>query len=548
MVTNTEDIRLFLSQWRAAQKKGVSPQLLRDFLALSAQGDAFSKALQNSFFSALSEEPAPMLNLDRYPLYDWLIQRHVAKGLTALSEVTAEGGRREFTYADLHLSVLERVDEWRQYGAAPGKIVLLFVPEGRERYIAFSTALFYGMQIAYFPMGGGIDCFEGLREICEQLEPVFVVTTGDGVKRVEEVGRTAISIGELDAERAIAQSSPATYAQLAPVLLSADAQEPRSANALLTCALRDGLLLGLKPGLRSARPLGHRLYEEPYFTLLEMLFGLHYIDLNQTVVEGGITEQVDLLSISWHLLSHLRELEAPLTKLPKSILKNPAEISEGIWRGFSQMNGLTKTPVQEALFSPQGGVALLSRPQIGKEDPFVVPNFGEFWELELGEGTLEGYGSMKINHCIQPWKIAKIESSFIEQWMVVGGDLPMHWGVLYPIDRIERGIKNLFFVENAKILFPRGEIHLVVFIAPSSSTEGEYRDHLERMLTRLAGKAFYPDHIEICSLLPKLVGSERTREAWIEEKYSSGSLKKRENTSFFRNTNRLKEALLKGRS
>lgn len=530
---------------------GAPPERTRPWLEESWSGGLrFWRALEGEL--ARRGPPSKSRRSAGADLFHDLVVRHAGSGRDAVVERSPSGGWARLGYADLSRRAAALCSEWREAGVAAGERLAILLPPGIDLAVAMLAALRLGAALSVLPP-------RGRTWVQNRL-------SGLGVERVASLPRYRALLGE--DHRLLPVTPRATYLQPEPdshtyrpddlVLRSIApfSDDPAevvelSADRLLSCLLRDGLLiLQLGPGARFGLPGLDPLAYQPWATLVALFAGATFVELSELAyasAEGRAEAALEVLGVSLPVREAISG-EGPPQGL-RRWFRSPAELYDwAAWERFSRALGSEDRPRGANLLvsAAAGGVLAFSSWQGRLEQLGALPAPGTAWRLADMVGS-ESPGVADAGLFVPEGEGlgAGAHGRFLfARWgagLQYGGSLDtLVRGRVYPAREVEAVAAALPGVIGAAALafsgvemLHKARVCLVVFVAPGAARPRELEQELREHLARELGSEALPDELRSYPLWPRLEDG-RVDRAWCRWQLQSGLLAQKAKDPAFR--------------
>lgn len=544
------DINAFISKWWTSSsplslevEEGINESYLGD--------EVFWK---DAVFSQQNELLPPSKSHfgKTYNFYHDCILRHIKTNAIAFSVVT---GRypENWTYEKLHTCVNYHVDKWASHHLQPGDLIAIIGEPNIRFILALLTAFRFGLKIIYLPTNSPFLGKGQIIKFLTEIKPSFIVTEDPSFNR-EGVKSLTINENGSDDENHEPCSFDYPAASELQITFSLQQQEALTLTSLeahwsYLNALRDALFtFNLNQHPYWAAPLTCPLSTEPCSTLISLLSGATKVYVSDDAIQNNPRliedERVNIIALSNDLQQLWTQKPGMPTRYLKYYYKSPLDTQSQAWKTFIQLNKLEKVPQFDIVMdNTLGGAILFSRPSMDPNNVFLKPTLGTSWYLShinrSGQESLTGYGIFEIAEQTADFNFSAMK---VENHLMLTSVLePSRFGVIFPIEDIEKSISLLPFVEDC-MLHPIRKVGspfsyyfiLLIFVDPlKEEFEAEkWTEEIHRQISSNLGRGYLPDKIEYFSLVPRknILGLDKN---WCANQYNSGLLfQKKKSTEY----------------
>lgn len=499
------------------------------------------------------------------------VARHAAvmRDRPALRVFDPQRGWQSLSYGELFAQSNRLAPAWLRRGVAPGCKLVVLGDVGPRWLLHVMTAIRLGAAVCILP-SAGIEF--ALRRIAA-LQPDHIVCEPVMLPLLRTRLPKEVVVKLLCEEplHGTHHSGSHTYPPDDPVLLSYSAvreQSPKptpvAAKSALWGALRDGLILTLRPGDHIAYPLSDLLTHQPTMILEALLAGATWVHIptEELIKNPRLLGQVPLRILG--ITEGLRDL---LLRTPSGMLtelqlwfRNPEEPARhSAWDKLLKLAPFANIHHLNMVFdSAAGGSVLCSERSFRRIHGTVLPTLGVPFELKLtapaGPRSLSGTGVF-APVTQQPGYIvlAKTSDSFF-----YGGTLtPRRSGRVYASADVIALAGTVPGVEQAAVVaVPSSELVglwqfvLLLFCGGLPALDlspeqiSKIRDTIEQRIRNLLGPEHLPDHIEV---VPLSVRRKETPQGevdpdWVQTQFASGLLQRKADMPAFRTLSALRAA------
>lgn len=485
---------------------------------------------------------------DRYDPYHDLVIRHLGSESAALAWRDAARGPQSMGFRELAERATRRAVAWRQAGATPGQVVCALRPMGRELLVSIVAALKAGLVIQPLPP-------LGTRFVTTRLAaaPPHLVDTDDAHRPLllgcEALVVTADAPGDvsLELDASITWATGATAAMiLDPTSPTPAVPAPLSIDALMLCALRDGVLaLGLRRGDVVTAPGLSSLDLVPALPLAALLCGatLLHLTLDDLRREPALLASQPLRAVG--LSAAAREL----------LLEHPARVGDGWhtwfrdpsesldverWQQLVDALDLHDAGAVNLLWrSAMGGCTLFSGRRKGRAHADVLPSAGvpfviaDF--LAGGAPAPTGHGRLALNlpGTLKPAPTPSVIVPHRRGWAFGGSFVDGHRGRRFLKEETHEALAGLNGCLGASVCLcpvPGSEhlVDLLLFtgVVPKRQDAALIDDAL-RLLAAALGEEHLPDRVRCFPLPPRRGPGGVVDHLWCRDQYLTGGLARR---------------------
>lgn len=552
----------FIAKWWSSQNIPLNSELEEWVKSTYSSKENFWKDVVFSRQEALLP-PCHSMYGTSYDFYHDCILRYIKTNNIAFTIIREKDYPEHWTYEKIHHCVNYHIDKWAPYSLKPGQTIAIIGPPNLHFLISLLTAFRLGLKICYLPthspfLGRGF-----ILRFLSEINPA-IISSQDTTFSID--GIPFVTVNEKGSDQDNHQPSSFAYSASSEVQIALSLQQqeeihltPIIAHKTYLCAMRDGLItLNLYQHPIWAAPLACPILTEPFSTIMSLLCGVTRVYVSDEAIRKNplILEdaRINLLGVS----DPLQKLWSSGSGVPvrnlKCLYKSPLDTIYSSWKSFIQLNKLEKIPSFDFIADNAcGGGLFFSKPSLETYNIFIKPALGSSWNIldynRSGQESLGGYGiyDLKDSDDSGNFTVSLIEN----QLMITGLVEPAKCGVTYPIEKVEKIISELSFVEGSVVhhILKAGNIYsryfiLLVFVNPLKEFNQTDIHHWDSEITKKIstdlGSGFLPDKIEYFPLMPKInhLGVDRN---WCINQYSSGLLMKKRDFPPFRIMGSLKK-------
>lgn len=557
--------------WQAAEQDPLSgPLALEPWLVASwKDGKALTALLAATHQKA--QPPTKSLLTHGVDFYYDAVARHAAaaRDRSALRFFDAQRGWQSLTYGDLHSQSNRLVVGWQRKGVAPGCKLVVLGDIGPRWLLSVMSALRLGATLSLLPSSG----IEFALTRLQLLQPDHIVCEPVMLPLLRSRLDKALA-AKLLCEEPIAgihHSGSHTYPPEDPALLVyssvrefAGKPIPVMAQTALVGALRDGLILALRPGDHVAYPMVDLLQHQPTLILSTLMAGGTWVHIPSDELHKNPRllgqNPLRILGIVDTVRDLLLKTPTGLLSELKLWLRSPEEPQQfAAWDRLLKLAPFATVHHLNMVFdSAAGGSVLFSERSLKRVHGYVLPALGVPFELKLttpaGPRSLSGSGVFApVTQQPGYMLLARTPDSF-----QYGGTLgPRRAGRVYQSPDVCAQARTLPHVEEAAVIaIPSAEqvgrwlFVLVLFCgglqamdaSPERATQ--LRDAIEKKIRSNLGAEHLPDNIEVypLSVRRQVTASGPADVEWVQSQFASGLLQRKAELAPFRTLSTLRAA------
>lgn len=499
------------------------------------------------------------------------VSRHAAamRDRPVLRTLDPQRGWQTLSYGELFAQSSRLAPAWLRKGVAPGCKLVVLGDVGASWLLHVMTAIRLGAAVCILPASGiefalrRIAALQPDHIVCESVMLPLLRT-----RLTKEVAAKLLCEEPLYGTH---HSGSHTYPPDDPLVLSYSAvreQSPKpiavAAKTVLLSALRDGLLMTLRPGDHIAYPFSDLLTHQPTMILTTLISGATWVHIPMEELQKNprLLGQVPLRVLG--ITESLRDL---LLRTPSGMLselqlwfRNPEEPARlAAWDKLLKLAPFANIHHLNMVFdSAAGGSVLCSERSFRRIHGTVLPTLGVPFELKItapaGPRTLSGTGVF-APVTQQPGYI--ILSKTLDSFFYGGTLTPRRAGRVYASSDVIALSCAIPGVEQASVVaVPSSELvgHwqfvLLLFCGGlpaldlNPAQHSKVRETVEQRIRNLLGPEHLPDHIEV---FPLSVRRKETPQGevdpdWVQTQFASGLLQRKADLPAFRTLSALRAA------
>ncbi|MBL9042214.1 MAG: AMP-binding protein [Myxococcales bacterium] len=502
------------------------------------------------------------------------VARHAAasRDRPALRYFDPSRGWQSLSYGELHSQSNRLVARWLTRGVAPSCKLVLLGEIGPQWLLSLFSALRLGATVCLLPSIGidfalhRLPALSPDHIVCEPLMLALLRSRLDKALAAKLLCEEPLPGTHHSGSHTYPPDSPALLLYT-PVRDPLDKPTPVPARLALVGALRDGLLLSLRPGDHIAYPLADFLQHQPMLILTTLLAGATWVHIPQ---EELLRNPRLLGNVPLRVLGVIDAVRDLLLKTPSGLLselklwfRNPEEPQQvAAWDRFLKLTPFPATPHLNLVFDgAAGGAVLFSERTLRRIHGHVLPVPGVPFELKMtapaGPKSVSDHGlftaqTQKPGYMI----LARTPDSYL-----YGGTLtPRRSGRLFATQDVVAVARTLPAVQDAAVVaVPATEqpgkwlFVLLLFCGGTAALQertnlaAQLREELEKKLRAQLGPAHLPDVIEVYPISARRqeTATGPLDEAWVQSLFASGLLQRKAELAPFRSLSALRTAALR---